>query len=260
MNNFATEIKVLAGIVILGFIGMLAIISITYVPVGEQAMVKNRLNGETYLIKDNGITLTKPLVESAQMVSVAENTYSYDDQANTNDNIQVTYNTSVTYKIIDANLYYNKRFTFETDNIIQLMNSELTKSLDRVSNKYTYDHVKSNVAAVGDEITADSNKTLSTYGIEIVSVSVKGFAAPETVEAAIQDKVSKQQQMEASVYEVEKAENEAKAQKVKQQAVSQEQQQMELCNNAIANKQGNSPACYFGEGNLTIAGSTSVAV
>lgn len=231
--------------VILLIVLFLFTVALTYVPVGKQAMVKNKVTGETTLIEKPGMSFVTPFVDSVHKVSVAQRSYDYKDTANTKDNIQVTYNSTITGKIDDVSKYYGKRYNLSDENIQQLVNSELTKSLDRVSNKYEYNYIKANVASVGEEITANVNKTLSSYGLEITSVSIKGFDAPESVEKAIQAKIAKQQQAESTKYDVEKATNEAKAQKIKQDSVSDEQQQMDLCDKAIAKGDSQSPACNF---------------
>lgn len=243
MKNFIAS--VFTAFIVLAIATIL--IGATYVPVGKQAMVKNKLNGDITLIDQSGMTFVFPFVNSVHKVSVAEQSYDYKDTANTKDSIQATYSMTINAKVDDVNKFYSRRFTLTDKDMYTVINSELTKSLDRVSNKYQYSYIKSNVASIGNEVRDDVNKELKGYGLEVKSVSIKGFDAPESVEKAIQDKISKEQQAKATKYDVEKAENESKAQKIKQDSVSEEQQQMELCDKAIAKGAGNSPACYFGD-------------
>lgn len=238
--------------ILLGLLGIIAIVVVitifgcTYnIPNGSQAVLRNSFTGEARVETQPGFS-TKIPWEDVQKISIAEQTYKREDNANTADNVQLTYNFKVSYKITDVQKFWDKKYALDLDTQKVVINKETTKVLDKVSNKYEYDYIKANIASIGDEMTSFANESLNEYGIEIVGIDIVDIAAPESIEKAINQKITKQQQAEASKYDVEKAQNEAEAQKAKQDTVSQEQQQMELCQNAIDAGNANSPSCYFG--------------
>lgn len=235
-------------------LGIIAFNVFTYgIDQGEVAVLKNTMDGNLTYDTEAGLN-TKGFFDKVLKISTSEKTYSREDTANTSDNVQLTYETKVTYTVVDAQKFYETKFKTEDEAIQAVINKDLTKALDTVSNKYTYDYIKSNIASIGDQITASVNTTLKNYGLEVRGVNIVGIKAPESIDKAINAKISKQQTAEASKYEVEKAQNEAKAQKVRQSNVSAEQQQINLCQSAIDKGNAYSPACYFGQG-IYVAGS-----
>lgn len=251
-------------VVISGIIGgviLIAALVILYtstykIPNGQQAVLKNSFTGDSRVQTDAGFKTKLPW-EDVKKVSIGEQTYDREDSANTSDNVQLTYNFKVSYKLVDVDKFWNQKYNLSKDTQQTVINKSVTKVLDKVSNKYDYDYIKGNIASVGDEMTALATDSLTNYGIEIIGVDIVDIAAPESIDNAINNKIKKQQEAEASKYEIEKAENEAKAQKVKEESVSSEQQQMELCQNAIDAGNGNSPSCYFGNGTYVTGGTTS---
>lgn len=252
INNYIEKQKLFKKIIPTSIIGVLVILGIilfalcTYnIPNGSQAVLRNSFTGEARVETEPGFS-TKIPWEDVQKISIAEQTYKREDNANTSDNVQLTYNFKVSYKITDVQKFWDKKYALDVDTQKVVINKETTKVLDKVSNKYEYDYIKGNIASIGDEMTSFANDALVDYGIEIIGIDIVDIAAPESIEKAINQKITKQQQAEASKYDVEKAQNEAEAQKAKQDTVSQEQQQMELCQNAIDAGNANSPSCYFG--------------
>ncbi len=260
MRNKKAALGTGIGIIVIGII-VYTLAGLTFVKVGDYGIAIDKFNGNVVELKDAGFYWNEPISHKIMKTSVREHTGDImdgkndyaTDQANTEDNVQLTYNFKIIWKFEDPKEFFNKKYNLKESEAIEIIRQEETKALDRVSNKYSYDFIKSNVAQIGEEVTKEINVGLDQYGLKVSSFSIVGFSAPESVEKKIQEKVSKQQEAEASKYEIEKAQNEAKAQKIKQDATSKQQQQIELCNKAIDKGQADNPACYFGDGSYVTA-------
>ncbi len=259
MIKKTTIIATLITVIVIAVIYFIS--GLTFVKVGDYGIAINKFSGDVVELKDAGFYWNEPISHKIMKTSIREHTGDImdgkndyaTDQANTSDNVQLTYNFKLIWKFEDPKKFFNKKYNLKDAEAIEIIRQEETKALDRVSNKYNYDFIKSNVAQIGEEVTKEINVGLEKYGLKVSSFSIVGFSAPESVEKKIQEKVSKQQEAEASKYEIEKAQNEAKAQKIKQEATTEDQQQIELCNKAIAKGQSDNPACYFGDGSYLTA-------
>jgi regulator of protease activity HflC (stomatin/prohibitin superfamily) len=253
--------KVILKVLILVVVVFLVIIplflsSIYMISPGENGVVINRLNGETTFVDQAGVHLKKPFVETVKTSTTKEQVYAYSDTGNSKDQLPITYNTQITYKVVDTNKLYLERRDLREENTQQLINTVMTEALDVVSSQYDYTYIKSNVAKVGSEIQDYANSQLKDkYGIEIVNVSISSVNTTPEMEASITNKLVKEQEAQASEQEVVKAQNNAEAQKIMEQSVSQEQQQNQLCAKAIESGDGDSPACYYGDGTYVNGGS-----
>lgn len=228
---------------------------------GQQAVVVNRLDGTTELVSEVGFGWEAPFVNKVSKITTAETVYDHSDTANTSDAIQTTFNGKVTYVVTDVEAFYNKKYTTSQDAVQSVINTNLTKALDTVANKYSYEEIKSNVAAFSTEVVEAVNPTIEEYGIEVVQYSITGLVVPESIQASLDKKVTDEQNAKAKTAAAEEnlkteqaqtaaAEEEAKQQEIKEQSGSQSQGA--LCQQAIAAGQTQSPACYFGEGDYTV--------
>lgn len=248
-ENFNKKFKRIGIVFVILNLGLLYVIAgFTYVAPSDNLLTVNRFSGESTFDNKPGVKFVEPISNSIFTVNIKENVIDYEDTGNTKDNIQTTFVAKLNYKIVDIEKYYDKRFNVSDENIQALILSEMTKAMDTTTNMHDYEYIKSNVAKIGTELSENGNVYLSSYGIDIVSINIMSLEVPKEIDAAIQDKVVKQQQADASKYAVEKAQNESEALKIKQNSVDQAQQQKELCQKAIDKGQSNSPSCYFGDG------------
>lgn len=241
--------------VILAAIG---VTSIYFIQPTENALLINKFSGNVSVASRAGINFKNPLTTSVEIFDITSMGYEVDQDGNSKDNIQVTFNISVEYKVIDPKQVYLKINRTSNNEVQWYITTYLSTSVDKVTNLYTYDHIKSNINSISLEITSELKTILpDDFGVSITKVVVDSVQAPETVESAIENKIAQQQEAEAAAYKVEQAENEAKAQKIKEDSISQQQQQLELCREAINANNANSPACYFGDGTY-VNGSANV--
>lgn len=217
----------------------------------EQALIVKTWTGDLSVDSDAGLSITNPITNRVDIVHVTQQNYSSPQDGNSKDNIQVTFEITVEYNIANVKEVYKKIGVIDNSSIERYISSYLSTSVDKVTNKYTYDEIKSQINMISSEVTSELNGVLpSDLGVNIAKVVVDSVGAPEKVETAIQEKLAAQQSAEASAYKVQQAESEAKAQRIKEESVSQEQQQLELCREAINSGNANSPACYFGSGRM----------
>lgn len=221
---------------------------------GEQAIVVDRLDGSTELVTDIGYGFSMPIITSVEETTTAEQVYSREDTANTKDAIQTTFKGNVTFKVNDVEKFYSKKYSVSYDHMTKVINNELTKALDTVANTYEYEWIKSNVAQFSAEVVTAVNIPLEDYGLQVVNYTIESLVVPENIQKSLDDKVAKQQAAEASKYDTEKAEEQAKQQAIKEESGSQSQEA--LCQQAIQEGQENNPACYFGEGDFASGTST----
>ncbi len=234
---------------VMGILAIFIILSMYIIEPTEAALKVNRFTGNVSVDNTAGLSFANSLTTRVSTFDMTAMGYEVSQDGNSQDNIQVSFQISVEYKVIDPKAVYLKINKTEDAEIQWYINTYLSTSVDKVTNLYTYDYIKSNINSVSGEITTSLKDILpSDFGVDITKVVVDSVKAPDTVEAAIQNKIAQQQEAEAAEYKVEQAENEAKAQKIKESSISQEQQQLELCREAINAKNANSPACYFGDG------------
>lgn len=254
-----------------GVIGAILLVLVLIVSSGfyttsqtENALIINNLTGNIELDESAGLSYTLPIINKVVKSPKVNTTFNTTQDGNSKDNIQVNFSINVEYKLVDQVALYKKLGSIDTtvnnDVSINYINTYLSNSVDTITNKKTYDEIKSNISDMSFEVTESLKETLpKDSGIEIIKIVIDSVDAPESVEKAIQNKIVKQQEMEASEFEVEKAKNEAEAQRIKQDSVSASQQQLEACIKAIEKGNANSPACYFGNGTY-VNGNSAVSV
>lgn len=251
----------IVGVVFIVVVLFLGITGLYKVDPGQQAVVVNRLDGTTELVEEVGFGWEAPFVNKVSKITTAETVYDHSDTANTSDAIQTTFNGKVTYVVNDVEAFYNKKYTTDQEAVQSVINTNLTKALDTVANKYSYEEIKSNVAQFSTEVVNAVNPMIADYGIEVVQYSITGLVVPESIQASLDKKVTDEQNAKAKTAAAEEnlkteqaqtaaAEEEAKQQEIKEESGSQSQGA--LCQQAIAAGQTQSPACYFGEGDFTV--------
>lgn len=151
-------------------------------------------------------------------------------QGNTNDNVQTSFNIRVLYKIQDGVFVYKNTGSLEKEAIKSRIETYVSKSVDKVSNTRSYTDIRSNVSTVSNEITKTAKALVAKNipGLNIEQVVIDNIDAPDTIDNAIAEKQAQKQKADASAYEKEKAKNEAEAQEIKK-SVGQDQQKIEIC-------------------------------
>ncbi|MFV0274938.1 MAG: SPFH domain-containing protein [Bacilli bacterium] len=261
-NNKSIKLSIVITIII--FIGLILASGIYTTLATENAVIINRVTGNVSLDTSAGVGYALPIFEKVVVSPKTSIIFNSVHDGNTKDNIQVTFKITIEYKLTNQAALYKKLGQIDTNKnnevTLKYIDTYLSNSIDTVTNKNTYDSIKSNISDMSKEVTTILKDTLpKDSGIEIIKAVVDSVNAPESVEKAIENKLAKQQEMEASEFEVEKAKNEAEAQQIKQNSVSERQQQLEACIKAINKDTGNSPACYFGNGTY-VNGNSSIAV
>jgi regulator of protease activity HflC (stomatin/prohibitin superfamily) len=109
--------------------------SIYMISPGENGVVINRLNGETTFVDQAGVHFKKPFVETVKTSTTKEQVYAYSDTGNSKDQLPITYNTQITYKVVDTNKLYLERRDLREENTQQLINTVMTEALDVVSSQ-----------------------------------------------------------------------------------------------------------------------------
>lgn len=257
-------VKIVGICTIIGIVVITLITGLYTTSQTENALIINNLTGKIELDTKAGLSYTFPIINKVVKSPKVNTTFISSQDGNSKDNIQVNFSINVEYKQVDQVALYKKLGKIDTPNNNEVtknyINTYLSNSVDTITNAKTYDEIKSNISAMSIEVTNSLKETLPTdAGIEIIKVVIDSVDAPENIETAIQNKIVKQQEMEASQFEVEKAKNEAEAQRIKQDSVSASQQQLEACIKAIEKGNASSPACYFGNGTY-VNGSSGVAV
>lgn len=219
-------------------------------PQNTQTLIINRVNGSIESTSTSGMMWLPPYVKYAISAETVSGNEQADFTANAKDNIQLVFSSQFITRIDDLKTFYQRSGKTTSKEALDFTKNYIDEAFDIVVNKYDYDYVKSHIAELGNEITAAAADRIGKdWGVTIERVVISGVKAPDTVEQAIQEKIKKQQEAEASKYLVEKAQQEIQAQKLLNE-VPNEQQQKKLCQAAIDKGQSSSPACYFGTGNF----------
>ncbi|MFW5746991.1 MAG: slipin family protein [Nanoarchaeota archaeon] len=162
-------------------------------------------------IMESGLRFVIPIIQTYQKVDIRVKTVDVPDQeAMTGDNISVTINAVIYYKVRDA-----KRAIVEVQDFYYAISQLAQTTMRNIVGEFDLDSLLSNREQVSNKIEEIVDKATDPWGIEVVSVELKDIVLPQDMKRVIGRQAEAERERRAVIIksegEVKASENLAKA-------------------------------------------------
>jgi len=170
--------------------------------------------GKYHATKEPGWRVVLPIIQSMSKVDIRTKTVDVPEQeAITKDNIPISINAVIYYKIIAA-----EKAVLEVENFYYAIMQLAQVTMRSMVGQYTLDEVLKNREEVSQQIQVQVDKATETWGIQVVNLDLKDIVIPENLKRTIAKAAEAERERRAMIIsaegEVMAAENVAKAAKM----------------------------------------------
>ncbi len=206
-------------IIILVFIAIIAIPSITYVVHPMEAVAVKEFNKIVSVNETPGLYFKTPFIQTAQSVSLAEKIYDIPaSDVITKDKKSMIADTYVLWRVKDPTKYI-KTLGAHDLRAEERIEAAVYNATKMVISSMDQDEV---IEARGEKLTTlitdDAGDEITSYGIEIIKAEIKALDLPDDNKAAVYDRMISERQNIAASYT---AEGKAEAQKIRNETDKQ---------------------------------------
>ena len=160
-------------------VGLLIISSIRQVNQYERGL--KFLFGKYYKTMEPGWRLVWPIIQGYEKVDMRTKAVDVPDQnAITRDNVSVTVNAVIYYKVVSA-----ERAILEIENYRYAMSQYAQTTMRNVVGEVTLDELLGGRDKIADRIREIVEKTATSWGLDVLNVELKDIRLPEAMERTI---------------------------------------------------------------------------
>ncbi len=165
--------------IILGIVVVIVLISIRQVNQYEKGL--KFLFGKFYKTMEPGWRLVWPIIQGYEKVDMRTKAVDVPDQnAITRDNVTVTVNAVIYYKVVSA-----EKAILEIENYMYAMSQYAQTTMRNIVGEVTLDELLGGRDKIADRIREIVEKTATSWGLDVLNVELKDIRLPEAMERTI---------------------------------------------------------------------------
>jgi len=160
-------------------VGVIVLISIRQVNQYERGL--KFLFGKYYKTMEPGWRLVWPIIQGYEKVDMRTKAVDVPDQnAITRDNVTVTVNAVIYYKVVSA-----EKAILEIENYMYAMSQYAQTTMRNIVGEVTLDELLGGRDKIADRIREIVEKTATSWGLDVLNVELKDIRLPEAMERTI---------------------------------------------------------------------------